>query len=139
MRKNEGGNMAAVVTHLPGTEFQKSRAFSPAVITEGGRTVWVAGQTATTDQNGKDIAYDFEAQVHAVFAQIDSILARCGGSVANLVTMTVFINDPRHGDTFVKMRGAKFPDGRFPASALITVSHFARPGIVLEIQSVAVI
>jgi enamine deaminase RidA (YjgF/YER057c/UK114 family) len=51
----------------------------------------------------------------------------------------VFINDPRHGDSFVKIRASKFSGGRFPASALITVSHFARPGIVIEIQGIAVI
>ena len=32
-----------------------------------------------------------------------------------------------------------FPDGNYPASALITVSHFARPGMLIEIQGVAVI
>jgi 2-iminobutanoate/2-iminopropanoate deaminase len=39
----------------------------------------------------------------------------------------------------VKLRGEIFADGRFPASALITVSHFARPGIVIEIQGIAVV
>jgi hypothetical protein len=34
------------VTHLEGTDFQKSRAFSPAVVTQGGKIVWLAGQTA---------------------------------------------------------------------------------------------
>jgi enamine deaminase RidA (YjgF/YER057c/UK114 family) len=37
------------------------------------------------------------------------------------------------------MRHEMFPDGKFPASALITVSNFAQPGIVIEIQGVAVI
>jgi len=32
-----------------------------------------------------------------------------------------------------------FPGGNFPASALITVSNFARPDIELEIQGIAVI
>ena len=131
--------MAAIIEHLPGTEFQKSRAFSPAVMTTGGKTVWLAGQTATTDEAGNDIAYKFAAQVDACFAQIDKTLRRCGGTLANVVTMTVFINDPRHGDEFVKLRGTKFTDGHYPASALITVAHFARPGILLEIQAIAVI
>jgi enamine deaminase RidA (YjgF/YER057c/UK114 family) len=52
--------------------------------------------------------------------------------------MTVYINDPRHGDAFVKIRATQFEAGRYPASALLTVSNFARPGIVLEIQGVAV-
>lgn len=131
--------MAAQVDYLEGTDFQKARAFSPAVITQGGKTVWLAGQTATVDQNGKDISGNFEAQARAIFALIDATLKRAGGAVANVVTMTVFINDPRYGDAFVKIRSEIFKDGRYPASALITVSHFARPGMLIEIQAVAVI
>ena len=131
--------MAAQVDYLDGTDFQKSRAFSPAVITQGGKTVWLAGQTVTVDENGKDISGNFEAQARAIFALIDATLKRVGGGVANVVTMTVFINDPRYGDAFVKIRGEIFKDGRYPASALISVSHFARPGMLIEIQAVAVI
>ena len=125
--------------YLDKTEFQKSRAFSPAVVTEGGRIVWMAGQTATTDADGKDISGNFEAQVTRVFALMDQTLRRAGGAVANLVTMTVFIKEARYGDRFVEMRRAMFPDGNYPASALITVSNFARPGMEIEIQGVAVI
>ena len=131
--------MAAQVEYLEGTEFQKRRAFSPAVITQGGKTVWLAGQTAPTDETGKDITGNFEAQTRTVFALMDRTLKRAGGTLSNLVTMTVFINDPRHGDAFVKIRGEIFKDGRFPASALITVSNFARPGILIEIQGVGVV
>jgi len=56
-----------------------------------------------------------------------------------MVTMTVFINDPRNGDRFVAVRKELFQDGNYPASALITVSNFAAPGMMLEIQGVAVI
>jgi len=124
--------------YLEKTEFQASRAFSPAVITQGGRIAWLAGQTATRDDAGNDISCQFEAQVCTIFGLIDQTLQRCGGSLANLVTMTVFINDPRHGDRFVELRKGFFPDGNYPASAMITVSHFARPGMLIEIQGVAV-
>ncbi len=118
---------------------QKNRAYSPAVITEGGRIVWLAGQTATVDADGKDIAGNFEAQTHRVFALMDQTLQRAGGTLANLVTMTVFIKEPRYGDCFVEIRKDKFPDGRYPASALITVTNFARSGMEIEIQAIAVI
>jgi enamine deaminase RidA (YjgF/YER057c/UK114 family) len=130
---------AAKITHLASNEMQKARAFSPAVITEGGRIVWLAGQTTTTDLQGQDISGNFEAQCRTCFALIDRTLQRAGGSLAHLVTMTVYINDPRHGDLFVKIRSTLFEPDRYPASALLTVSNFARPGIVLEIQGVAVI
>jgi 2-iminobutanoate/2-iminopropanoate deaminase len=125
--------------YLEPSDFQKARAYSPAVITQGGRTVWLAGQTATRDAEGRDISGNFDAQVKTIFALIDATLRRVGGSVADMVTMTVFINDPRHGDRFVELRRGIFANGKFPASALITVSHFARPGMLIEIQGVAVV
>ena len=125
--------------HFEPSEFQKARAYSPAVITEGGRVVWMAGQTALQDGDGRDIAGDFEAQTRRVFALMDATLRRAGGTLANLVTMTVFIKEPRYGDRFVEIRRGLFPDGEFPASALITVANFARPGMEIEVQGVAVI
>jgi 2-iminobutanoate/2-iminopropanoate deaminase len=129
----------AKIQRLEGNERQKSRAYSPAVITEGGRTVWLAGQTTTTDLEGKDISGKFEEQARTVFSLMNRTLERAGASLANLVTMTVFINDGRHGDRFVEIRREVFPDGRYPCSALLTIAGFARPGIMIEIQGVAVV
>ena len=129
----------AVIERLEGTEWQKSRSFCPAVITEGGRIAWLAGQTTLTDLDGNDITGQFEPQARTIFALIDRTLARAGGSLQNLVTMTVFINDPRNGDRFVQVRNEFFSNGQYPGSALVTVSNFARPGCVIEIQCVAVI
>jgi 2-iminobutanoate/2-iminopropanoate deaminase len=125
--------------HLEPSDLQKARAFSPAVVTEGGRIVWMAGQTATVDADGRDISGNFEAQTHRVFALMDQTLRRAGGALADLVTMTVFIKEPRHGDRFIEIRRGLFADGKFPGSALITVSNFARPGIEIEIQGIAVL
>ena len=126
-------------TYLEPSEFQKSRAYSPAVVTDGGRIVWMAGQTATVNEDGRDISGNFEAQTRRVFALMDQTLRRSGGALSDLVTMTVFIKEPRHGDRFVEIRKQMFPGGNFPASALITVSNFARPGMEIEIQGIAVI
>jgi enamine deaminase RidA (YjgF/YER057c/UK114 family) len=130
---------AGAAEYMEKNDMQKARAFSPAVITEGGRIVWMAGQTATRDEAGNDIAGNFEAQVRTVFGLMDKTLKKAGGSLSNLVTMTVFINDPRNGDRFVEMRRDTFKDGNYPGSALITVSNFARPGMLIEIQGIAVI
>jgi 2-iminobutanoate/2-iminopropanoate deaminase len=125
--------------YLEGTARQKERAFSPAVITTGGKIIWLAGQTTTEDLNGKSLMGDFLGQARTDFELMDRTLKRSGGSLHDLVNMTVFINDPRNGDPFIKLRHEMFPDGKFPASALITVSNFAQPGILIEIQGVAVI
>ncbi len=139
MQPGGSDSCTTTVRHLDGTDWQKSRSFSPAVITEGGRIVWLAGQTTLTDEQGHDNTGNFESQARTIFALLDRTLGRAGGSLANLVTMTVFINDARNGERFVQIRREFFPDGRYPASALLTISNFARPGCVIEIQGVAVI
>ena len=73
---------------LEGTERMKALAYSPAVITQGGRIVWLAG---------------------------------VGGTLSDIVTMTVFIRNQADGDAFVKIRTEVFKSG-FPASALVTSS-----------------
>lgn len=111
----------------------KVRAYSKAVITSGGKTVWLAGQTAQ-EKNA-----DFEAQVREVFSRLEETIKEVGGSgLHDMVTMTVFLKDARFGDRFVEMRKEIFKE-RFPASTLITVTAFARPETLLEVQGVAVV
>lgn len=119
--------------------YQSARAFSPAVITSGGMTVWIAGQTATEDARGNSIAGNFEAQARQVMVQIAEIIKRAGGTLDDIVSITVFIKEPRYGDKFVELRKEIFRNGNYPGSALITVANFARPGIEIEVQAVGVI
>lgn len=118
--------------------WQKDRAFSPAVVTQGGTVVWVAGHGALFDEQGKSLAGDFDAQVYQSFKNLADTLAKAGGKLEDIVTMTVFIIDSRFGDRFIEIRKRYFPNG-FPASALITVAGFAKPEMMVEIQPVAVI
>ena len=132
-------DQAPSIQHLQGTEQQANRAYSPAIVTRGGRTIYLAGQTALQGLEGKSLVGDFEGQTRTIFALLDRTLQSAGGALKDLVTMTVFINDPRHGDRFVELRKEFFAAGRYPCSALITVSDFARPGMLIEIQGIAVV
>ena len=119
-------------------ETAQARAYSQAVITEGGRIVWLAGQVGAADATGRSLAGDFDGQVLEVFARFRQTLEEAGGSLADMVTMTVFITDARLGDRFTQLRKGIFGDN-FPASALITVAGLARPELLVEVQGVAVI
>jgi 2-iminobutanoate/2-iminopropanoate deaminase len=116
----------------------QARAYSQAVISEGGKVVWLAGQTTAEDASGKSLAGDFDGQVREVFSRLGKTLAEAGGALGDMVTMTVFITDARLGDRFTQLRKEIFGDD-FPASALITVAGLARPELLVEVQGVAVI
>ncbi|MGE5773110.1 MAG: RidA family protein [Hyphomicrobiales bacterium] len=118
--------------------WQKQRAFSPAVITEGARrAIWIAGHTGAKDDNGKSLAGDFDAQCRQTFRNIEKTLAEANCTLKDMVTMTVFVIDARHTTRMTEIRTQVFGDD-FPASAAITVSGFADPAIMIEIQGVAV-
>ena len=116
----------------------QQRGYSQAVITEGGRIVWLAGQTATVDDNGRSLAGDLEGQVRQLFKNLDRTLQQAGGKFSDMVQMTVFITDVRYGDRLTQIRREVFGDN-FPGSALITISALAVPDAKVEIQGYAVI
>jgi 2-iminobutanoate/2-iminopropanoate deaminase len=118
--------------------WQQQRAFSPAVETRGGRVIWVAGHGGLHGAD-KPLDGDFDAQARQTFRNLASTLEQAGSSIADIVTMTVFIIDARYGDRFVGIRKEFFPSGEYPASALITAAGFARPNMMVEIQCVAVV
>jgi 2-iminobutanoate/2-iminopropanoate deaminase len=125
-------------TFVRGT-WQQKRAFSPAVITEGAqKMVWVAGHTGQIADDGRSLAGDFDAQCRQTFRNIEKTLAEAGAKLADLVTVTVFLSDPRHTTRMTEIRAEIFGKD-FPASAAITVTGFADPAMLIEIQGVAVL
>ena len=129
--------MAHTRNHIK-RERAQSRAYSQAVITEGGRIVWLAGQVAIADAAGKSLAGDFDGQVREVFRLLGATIEEAGGKLADMVTMTAFITDARLGDRFTELRKEIFRDN-FPASALITCRALARPELLVEVQGIAVV
>ena len=118
-------------------EAAQARAYSQAVVTAGGRTIWLAGQVALEDSGGRSLAGNFDDQVREIFARLGRTLEEAGAKLSDMVTMTVFITDARFGDRFVQLRKEIFGDN-FPASALITVAGLARPEMLVEVQGIAV-
>jgi 2-iminobutanoate/2-iminopropanoate deaminase len=117
--------------YAPDTRAQE-RAFSRAVVTEGGRTIWLGGQTGSPTSS-------FDDQVREIFGELDKTIKAVGGAgLKDLTTMMVFITDARLGDRLTQIRKEIFKEC-FPASALISVSGLARPGLLIEIQGMAVV
>ncbi len=119
-------------------ERPQQRGYSLAVITEGGKTVWLGGQIATADDSGRSLAGDFEGQARQIFKILNATLEKAGGKLTNMVQMTVFITDVRYGDRLTEIRREIFGDN-FPGSALITITALANPDAKIEIQGYAVI
>jgi enamine deaminase RidA (YjgF/YER057c/UK114 family) len=125
--------------YLKGDKRQQERAYSPAVRARGGTTIYLAGHAGFQDESGKSYPGDFDAQVRVSFERMQKALGRVGGSLDDIVTMTVFITDMANGTRFTQLRREFFKEGRYPASALIGIKELARPEMMVEIQAIAVV
>jgi len=115
-----------------------TRSYSPAVVTKGGKTIWLAGVTTLKDEQGKSLAGDVEGQTRFIFREIGRNLEKVGGKLDDIVTMTVYLTDARNGMEFSKVRREVFPKNP-PSSTQVTVSALAVPGFLIEIHAIAVI
>ena len=119
-------------------ERESSRSYSRAVKVRGGTTIYLAGVGGTPNNQGRSLAGDFPAQVHRAFERMRENLGVAGGTLDDIVTMTVFITDSRYGDQFIELRKQYFTRG-YPCSALIGVHSLANPDMLVEIQAIAVL
>lgn len=121
------------------SDYQKSRSYAPAVVTEGGKTVWLAGLLAAEDEDGNSLAGDFGAQVRCIFRKMARQMEEVGGSIDDVVTMTGFITEVRYNADFVEIRKEFFSEDSYPASTLVTVQALNRPEAMVEITATAVV
>ena len=111
----------------PAQEMQHTRSFPSIPSPKNGSLLLMSGMLKKPTVSGD----------HTAFRKMEKRLEEVGGSLQDLVTMTVFILDVRHGPKFGEIRSGYFSGG-YPASAQITVAGFAHPDMMIEIQAVAV-
>ena len=118
--------------------YQASRSYSPLVMTEGGKTVWLAGIIAAEDESGASLDSNFDGQVRCIFRKMAASLVQVGGSLNEVVNMTIYITNVENNGRFVELR-KEFFFSDFPASTLVTVAALNRPEYLVEISAIAVL
>lgn len=110
-----------------------------AVVTEGGRTIWIRGQCPQNLDDSKNIkSNDPAEQTRKVMENIEQLIEEAGGEMKHLVKIVVYITDIRHRDEIYKMIGT-FTKNVYPVSTGLVVQALARPEWLVEIDATAVI
>jgi 2-aminomuconate deaminase len=90
------------------------------------------------DANGRYLAFDFEAQVRQVFANVEAVLAQHGANPAHLVSVTVYLTDMKRDFNCFNKGYAAWMEGVDPRPCRTTVEVGALPtDISIELQCVA--
>jgi 2-iminobutanoate/2-iminopropanoate deaminase len=81
-------------------------------------------------------AGDEYGQARAIFTKIKHLVEAAGGSMADIVKVTIFVTDIKQREKVWKAR-QEFFTGNFPASTLVQVAALADPSLKVEIEAVA--
>lgn len=114
-----------------------SPAYSHAIV-KSGTPVFIAGQVAM-DAAGKPLGGDAKAQAHAALTSLKSVVEACGGSMEDIVKITVFTTALAHRSDIAAARAEFFAAGEMPASTFLVVPSLADPNWLVEIEAVAMI
>jgi 2-iminobutanoate/2-iminopropanoate deaminase len=113
-------------------------AYSKAVKAKPGCLLFISG-LEPLDASGKLVAPgDFAGQIRQVWKNMRAILAKAGGDLAKVATMTVYTTERRWGREFTAARKEIFQAG-FPASAFVEARKLRTPGALLQIPAIAVL
>lgn len=90
------------------------------------------------DHMGNFKAFDFEAQVHSVFANVKAILEASGSSWDQLVDVTVFLVDmKRDFQTFNRLYAEYFKENQ-PCRTTVEINSLPTP-IAIELKCIATV
>lgn len=110
-----------------------------AVVTKGGRTVWMRGQCPQSLDDARNIkSHDPAEQTHKVMQNIRQLIGEAGGDMSHLVKLVVYITDVRHREAVYRTMGT-YIKGVYPVSTGLVVQALARPDWLVEIDATAVI
>jgi len=104
-----------------------------------GTPVFIAGQVAIDGQGHIVGEGDPAAQAEQAFQNLRTVVEACGGTMADIVKMNIYVTTPSCRAAIVAARNRYFPEGEYPASTYVIVAGLALPSLLLEVEAVAMI
>ena len=103
-----------------------------------GKFLFISGLTSR-DADGKVVGEgDIKLQTETILENMKKLLERAGGTLADIVKLTVFIRDM---EQFKEIHGvrARYFSHPYPASSMVEVSRLVSPEHLIEFEAVAAI
>jgi enamine deaminase RidA (YjgF/YER057c/UK114 family) len=119
----------------------KPSGFSHAVVADGGRVVFLAGQVAL-DTGGAIVGETVAEQFERALANLLEALRAAGGSPGDLASLTVYavdLGDYRAQAREIGLAWRRLAGLQYPAMAAVGVARLWDPAALVEIQGHAVI
>jgi 2-iminobutanoate/2-iminopropanoate deaminase len=115
--------------------------FSEAVTVTGpGKMIFLAGIGPEHEETGEIMhPGDFPAQLRYAYRKLEAVLAKNGATMSDVVKQVSYYVDVRYAKEGVPIRAEAYGDAPLPAHTSLTVSALAWPGMLCEIDIIAVV
>ena len=121
------------------TTWQEKFGFSQGWRVDEPKTLlFVAGQVPVDEQGQVVGEGDLEAQVRQTFENVGRVLEQAGMTFENLVQVGVYLTDMSQLRTYARVRDEFVNTVEPPASTALGVAGFALPGMMVEVNAIAV-
>lgn len=118
--------------------WQDARGFSQAWSVEGARAVlFISGQGPLSADGALVGEGDFEAQARLTFENLAAVLDGAGLGFDAVVKVGVYLTDIAQLPVYGRVK-AEHIRGSQPASTAVEVSRLALPGMMIEVEAIAV-
>lgn len=120
-----------------------STAGAPAAIgpysqaVRAGHTVYLSGQIALDPVSGQLVEGGFEAQVDRAFRNLKAVAEAAGGTLGDVVKLTLFLTDLAHFPRANEIMQTYFT-APYPARSTVGISSLPR-GALFEVEAVMVL
>jgi len=120
--------------------WQEQFGFSHAWRVDGARSViFLAGQGPISADGAVVGAGDFETQARLTFENLKTVLEQAGATFDAVVKLTVYLTDMSLLRDFARVRNEFVSTASPPASTALGVSSLALPGMMIEVEAIAVL
>ncbi|WP_269499296.1 Rid family detoxifying hydrolase [Castellaniella sp. S9] len=108
--------------------------YSQAVSAQAGRLVFLSGQIGLEPGTGELVSENFEGQVRQSFANMQAVIAAAGGTLDNIVKLTLFLTDLSKFASANAIMAEIIPEP-YPARSTIGVASLPK-GAQFEVEAI---
>lgn len=125
-------------TQINPWRWQDAYGFSQAWKIDGERSlIFVSGQASISAEGTVMHPGDFSAQARLTFENLQIVLKKAGASLDDIVKLGVYLVNMNNLPDYGAVQ-AEFFKGPMPAQTVVEVSSLALPGMMIEVEAIAV-
>jgi enamine deaminase RidA (YjgF/YER057c/UK114 family) len=121
-------------------EWTKGKFSEVVTVVGPGKMIFLAG-VGSEEENSGTILHkgDVLEQCRYAYQKIKNVLARHDATIADVVKIVTYVTDARYVGEVTKCKAEAFGNAALPAHTFVNVSQLAWPGMMVEVDAIAMV